>query len=84
MNKSQAEPPQAAGTSPLKILALLTESDQQRLAMAELLRACRMSISDFAKAIESFREAGLITLSGPAGEEVVQLSESGAHIAKIS
>jgi hypothetical protein len=42
-----------------------------------------MSLVDFVRAVESFKSANLISVSGPPGDEVVVLTDTGAQIAKV-
>lgn len=65
MNKPKLERSglSARPSSPLGILAVLRNSDRQRLPMADLLRACGVDSTAFANAFDSFKNAGLIELT---------------------
>jgi DNA-binding MarR family transcriptional regulator len=72
------------GTSSLDILRVLGSSESTQMSLADLRRACGMSIGEFGKAIESFESANLISLSGSVGEEVVHLTDTGAQVLKAA
>ena len=84
MNKPQAEPPKGGVASPLQILAVLAATGPEGMSADELRRATGMAIGDFGRAIESFNSAGLISVEGAAGDEVVRLTDNGAQVAKVA
>ena len=81
--RPSSEPNPSSGGSVLAILRVLAEAPAHALPMADILRFTHLDIAICARAIESFKAAGLITVSGT-GEQVVQITPEGESVAKIS
>ena len=71
---------QASGGSPIALLTILAESGPQ--PVPELLARSEMGFTDFSQALNTMREAGLLTLVGQPGQEVVELTETGQQVVK--
>ena len=84
MNKPDDEPAPAASASPPRILRVLASTNTRQMAETDLRRACGMNLADFARAVDSFKSANLISVSGPPGDEVVVLTDIGAKVAQVA
>jgi predicted transcriptional regulator len=73
---------QTPGGSPLKLLTILVSSGPR--PVPELIRESGMGFADFAEALETMQEAGLIALAGQPGQEVVEITPSGERMARLA
>lgn len=67
-----------SGASPLKLLSVLDERGPQ--PVFALQNQANMTFSDFSHALDAAREAGLVELSGPSGQEIVSLTDAGRKL----
>jgi len=82
--RPSSDPNRSSGPSALAVLRILADTPSQALPMADLFRLSRLDIAVCAKAIESFKAAGLITVSGAGEGQMVQITPSGETVAKIA
>lgn len=73
---------QGVKTDPLKLLVLLKESGA--VPMADLMAKSGMPFAEFADTIKTMEQAGLVSLTGLPGQEVVQLTQNGAQLSHLA
>ena len=78
----QARPTTPA--SPLTLLEILTGRESQALPLGDLQSFSGMEPLRYREALKSLRDAGYISIDGPALEEVVRLTEKGAEVARLA
>ena len=82
--KAKQSPPASAGGTALSILAVLAGNAGLPMPLVpDLQTASGMTFSGFADAIKRLQETGYITLVGPPGSEVAQLTNLGAQVAPL-
>lgn len=69
------------GESPLRLLTILANSGPR--PVPELMAESGMGFTDFAEALKTMREIGLITLTDQPGHEVVAITPSGEQMAQL-
>jgi predicted transcriptional regulator len=70
------------GVAPLRLLALVAASGPQPIA--RLMAESGLEFTAFSDVLKTMREAGLITLVGQPGHEVVDLTPDGARLAQLA
>ena len=80
INVGQASPAPASG-APLKLLRSLAVSGPQ--SVPDLLTASGVAFSDFTRALNNMKEAGLVTIADASGAEKVALTASGEQVARM-
>jgi hypothetical protein len=81
INRQQSAQKAPSGP-PLKLLTILATSGPQ--LVPDLLTASGMAFTDFTGALNTMKEAGLITLAGPPEQEKVALTASGEQVAHLA
>lgn len=76
------QPRQTTAVSPLTLLELL--EPKGALAMADLETRSGMEPARFREALKSLRDAGYVSIEGPALDEVVKLTDKGAEVARLA
>ena len=64
------------------LLTILADSGPA--PVPDLMKESGMGIIDFAEALKAICEAGLITLAGPPGNEMVELTPNGEQVACLA
>lgn len=72
------EKEKSLGGNPFDLLMLLAESHPK--PVQELFSASRMGFADFADALKTLTKLEMITMSGPAGQELVDLTPTGERL----
>jgi hypothetical protein len=80
--KRREESRATPGGAPLKILTILLEQGPQ--PVPDLMTKSTAEFGEFAAALKSVREAGLVSMTGPAGREEVKLTSDGEQIARMA
>ncbi len=62
-------------------LRLIADSGPE--SVPDLLKRSGLSVADFMEALTTLREAGLISLGGEPGNEIVRLTSAGEEIARL-
>lgn len=68
--------------NPLELTTILAGSGP--MTVPELLRSSEMGFIDFAKSLDTLREAKLVALVGEPGQETVELTSNGEQVAHLS
>jgi predicted transcriptional regulator len=79
----QAEPEASRpGGDAMSLLGVLAEQGGQ--SVPDLMQATSLGFERFAEALNAMLNAGLVQLTTKAGQEVVELTPSGAEIARLA
>ena len=70
--------------SAIGLLGILADVKDKELPVAELISKGGMGFVECAEALKSLETAGLIVLSGGAGDEVARLTSKGEEVALLS
>jgi DNA-binding IclR family transcriptional regulator len=76
--------PLSTAASPLTLLEILARQLQPALLLGDLLTLSGMDPSRYREALKILRDAGFITVEGPALDEVVRLTTRGAEVARLA
>lgn len=78
--KERQTPP----ASPLTLLELLGGQAKQEFPIADLQSRSGMEPSRYRDALKSLRDAGFVTIEGPALDEVVRLTDKGVEVVRLA
>jgi len=78
--KERQTPP----ASPITLLELLAGQGNPELPLTDLQSRSSMEPSRYRDALKSLRDAGFVTIEGPALDEVVQLTDKGAEVVRLA
>ena len=81
---TSASPRAASGSSNLRFLKVLPDASETKLPMSVLLEFSGLDPILFRAALRELRDADYISISGPALDEVVQLTDGGAEVVKLT
>ncbi len=73
---------QASRGASFNLLTILVDSGPT--PVPDLMKESGMGVADFAEALKTMREAGLITLAGQPGNETVGLTKNGEQVARLT
>jgi DNA-binding IclR family transcriptional regulator len=76
--------PQSTVASPLTLLEVLARQVRQSLYLGDLQTLSGMDPSRYREALKSLRDAGYVSVDGPALDEVVHLTDKGAEVARLA
>jgi predicted transcriptional regulator len=82
--KQQRRQPGGARGSAIGLLGILLQREDRELPISELMSQSGMGFVEFSEALKSLTAAGMIGLSGGAGEEVAALTPKGEEVALLS
>jgi hypothetical protein len=75
---------QAQSTPPVGLLGFLADTEDKELPVSDLLLESGMGFIDFAEALKRLKDAGIVMISGTAGEEFVTLTPKGEEVAQLT
>jgi hypothetical protein len=78
----QASTGNETNAEPLAILRVL--KDKRVLKAPDLLAESRVNVFSFAESLRVMREAGLVSMGGPTGEETVQITPAGESVVSLA
>jgi predicted transcriptional regulator len=67
---------------PLKILGMLRESGP--IPVPELMVKSGLGFTEFAATLKTMLDTGLISLTGPSGQEVVEITQNGSQLVQLA
>ena len=82
--KRQRKEQAGAKGSAIGLLGVLFQRDDRELPVSELMSQSGMGFVEFSDAIKSLASAGMISMSGGAGQEVAALTPKGEEVALLS
>ena len=74
---------QSSAVSPLTLLEILARQGTS-LPIADLQTLSGMEPTRYREALKSLRDAGYLSIEGPALDEVVRLTDKGAEVARLA
>jgi len=80
-NKETRQP---AAASPLTLIEVLARQVEPALRLTDLLTVSGMEPSRYREALKGLRDAGYVSIDGPALDEVVRLTDKGAEVARLA
>jgi len=66
------------------LLGVLLEQENRELPISELMSQSGMGFVEFSDALKSLTAAGMISMSGGAGQELAALTPKGEEVALLS
>ena len=82
--RREREGQQSPPASPITLLELLASQSKQALPIIDLQTRSGMEPSRYRDALKSLRDAGFVTIEGPALDEVVQLTDKGVEVSRLA
>jgi len=80
----QREAQQKVAASPLTLLEVLSQRAPRGLPIAELQSLSGMDPARYRDALKSLRDADFVRIEGPTLDEIVQLTDKGAEVARLA
>lgn len=83
--KQRSKPgPTATGATALTLLGTVGGADQKQMPLQDLMSVSGMAFAEFADALKSLKELGYLTLTGPPGSELANLTPLGEEVSRLS
>jgi hypothetical protein len=82
--REKAKAPAMASGAPLAVLTVLAGTDQEQMAVQDLMTASGMGIAGFADALKNLERLGYLTVSGQPSAEIAKLTQLGKDVARLT
>ena len=82
--KREKRQQKASGRPAFDLIGVLDGAEDRELPVSELMSRSGMGFAEYSDALKRLQVAGIIEMTGAAGEEVVRLTPKGEEIAGLS